>query len=198
MTTHIPDFSDPAGTFRLFCECLHKGVNEINHPYRFYYLGTIGLDNTPQIRTMILRGFDEAKRSIWFLTDIRSPKISEIRQNSTVSLLWYDNPSRVQVRATATATIHYQDKIAKDRWILSTATSRSIFAAEVAPSTPIEGIPKLTPEINADDDLAYSRFAVVDCVFSTLDVLILSIHGNQRAIIDQLDLPIPRLQRVQA
>lgn len=49
-------------------------------------------------------------------TDLRSPKVAEIRANPAVSLLFYDVPGKRQLRAKGRGVIHNQDGLTVERW----------------------------------------------------------------------------------
>lgn len=60
-------------------------------------IATLGLDNIPQNRTVLYKGFVDNKFS--FYTNYESDKAKELEKNPFVSLLfWWDEPLELQVR----------------------------------------------------------------------------------------------------
>ena len=93
---------------------LEKGVTERGHQFHLLVLGTIDKDNRPQNRNVVLRKVDMTNSLIRFHTDIRSNKIIDIKNNSSISLLGYDKVNKLQVRLTANAIVEESKAIRGD------------------------------------------------------------------------------------
>ena len=52
------------------------------HPFRFFYLATIGNDGRPSLRTVVLRDFDSETLFFSIFTDLRSKKVKELGQQN--------------------------------------------------------------------------------------------------------------------
>ena len=59
---------------------LKLGVKKAKHDYHTFVFSTIHNDK-PESRTVVLRALDKNKPQIWFHTDKRSQKISEIKKH---------------------------------------------------------------------------------------------------------------------
>ena len=68
-------------------EELNKGFTEKDHPFRFFTLGTVGLDKMARLRTVVLRNVAE-DLTLTFYTDKRSKKIIHINENHTLQNHW--------------------------------------------------------------------------------------------------------------
>jgi hypothetical protein len=152
------------------------------------YIATINED-VPEIRTVVLRKvlFDE--ESLIFHTDVRSPKIHQIKQNPYLSWLFYDAALRIQVRFKAMAEIHHQNELAQKQWDASRLESRKCYLVEPAPSAQIQKVWEGIPDI-AHQDLTeqlvsngYDNFAVVKTNLISCDWLFLNRRGHKRAVI---------------
>ena len=64
---------------------------------RFLQLATVGLDNTPRVRTVVFRGWTELFEMKIF-TDKRSLKISELELNDNLEICWLFIKSNCQFR----------------------------------------------------------------------------------------------------
>jgi len=160
---------------------LERAVGPQRSPFHLVSIATIGLDDYPHNRTVVVRKFLKDAREVWFHTDSRSDKVEELRKNARVQLHWYDPASRCQIRMKAKATVHHLDEIARTQWDLSLPMSRACYTTPWGPGSPIPGafpIAPLPPEPGDDSGLA--RFVVVRCVFDEVDWLILRASGHQR------------------
>lgn len=72
------------------------------------------------IRTVVLRKVNTAKKQLTFHTDIRSGKWKDLQQENNISWLFYDAQERVQIRLSGTAKLHHDDEIADEAWEAST------------------------------------------------------------------------------
>ena len=90
-------------------------------------LGTIDKDNKPQNRNVVLRKVDMANSLIRFHTDIRSNKIIDIKNNSSISLLGYDKANKLQIRLTANAIIEESKEVLSDVWTKMYPMSRECY-----------------------------------------------------------------------
>ena len=92
--------------FKEIKEELLKAPKEAGHPFRFFTLATVGLDQVARLRTVVLRHVSEDLK-LTFYTDRRSKKITHIKENKRVSLLMYHPTKMFQIKILGTAT--YKD-----------------------------------------------------------------------------------------
>ncbi|MBA4284060.1 MAG: hypothetical protein C0434_00825 [Xanthomonadaceae bacterium] len=166
---------------------IEAGGRSFRAPFHSGVLGSIGPDG-PNLRTVILRGADGAGRRIWCHTDIRSPKIAELSADPRVAWTFYDEPSRLQLRAWGRAVIHFGDDLARHRWQATVLNSRRIYHAVAPPSSisPVAtgGLPpelddaRWTPELSERGE---ANFAALETVISRLEALYLHHAGHRRA-----------------
>ena len=80
------------------------------HSSRFIQLATIGLDTFPRVRTVVFRGWSDSYE-LKILSDNRSPKFEEIKNNNKVEICWLFQKSKCQFRLRGKASIDYgQDR----------------------------------------------------------------------------------------
>ena len=108
----LADFTDANGTYEKASLWLHDGVSSSNHPFRLLTVATIGVDDLPNARLVVLRNFVQSTRTLEFHTDVRSPKVAQLRRNPHVCLLFYDPVVRFQLRIAATAQLYNNDDTA--------------------------------------------------------------------------------------
>lgn len=96
-------------------EDLLEAPKNYDHPFRLFTLATIGNDKVPRMRTLVLREVKE-DLSLIFYTDNRTKKIAQIKENNTVSLLFYDSSKMVQLVVEGSAMIITNETIINDIW----------------------------------------------------------------------------------
>lgn len=157
---------------------LSRGVADRRSAFRSPALATVGPDGRPQVRTVVLRGFDGAARLMTVHSDLRAAKIAALRANSNVALHVWDNGAQIQVRIDGTATISAGDELARAEWARLHAGSRAAYRSQPTPATPVED-PAAIPRV--DEDAAFAHFAVLRVRVEHLDWLHLAREGQRRA-----------------
>ncbi|MBC8049613.1 MAG: pyridoxamine 5'-phosphate oxidase family protein [Chitinophagales bacterium] len=143
-------------------------------------VATLGLDGFPKARTVIIRHFDKAARTVGFHTDKRSRKWLELQRNPHLALHGYDAGRKLQLRFQCDATLHYGDEIAHSAWKASRVMSRACYAQALAPGAAMETPDAASANAIADSD-AFENFAVVRAKFHCIEWLYLAAQGHRRA-----------------
>lgn len=193
----LTDFTDASRCAHRVFECLGKAAENPGHPFRAFAVATTDPAGAPELRTVILRGFDPASRELRFYTDSRSPKFDYLTRQRLAALLFYDPSTRLQVRTLTRVTVHHRDAESARVWSETRGENRIMYAELYAPGAEIPpdvetAHPAVPP---TDDPFAFDNFAVVSCVFDSLDVLELSPIGNRRAVLtwDEAGVRLTRL-----
>ena len=84
---------------------LIQGVKKRKSYFHNAVLGSIPYDNKPEIRTVVLRDFSQKNLNIKIHSDLRSKKIKELEKNKNISLLFYDEKKKIQIRIRGLANI---------------------------------------------------------------------------------------------
>ena len=166
---------------------LNHAVHASSAPWRLPSLATQAGDSLNQ-RTVVLRDVDGVRRLLIFHTDVRSGKVSDIRQHAEVSLLFYDPAIRVQVIARGTAAIHTDDDYADQLWSESAPASLKMYLGHLPPGSisarpdcnEPESVRGCVPE-QGEIQAGRCNFAVIVVSISELEWLQLSRDGNYRA-----------------
>lgn len=154
-------------------------------PFSFMQAATIGLDGSPKLRTVVLRRVERNSARIWFSTDLRSPKIAELRKDPRISMAGYDLAERVQIRMEGNAEIDADSTMRLMVWRDTARTTRQGFRSLLPPGTPLDA-PSCTQAIeptNADD--GFENFCLVVMQVTTIDWLDLSSSHQTRAMFHQ-------------
>tara|TARA_Y100001968_G_C19015278_1_gene552521 strand:- start:48 stop:596 length:549 start_codon:yes stop_codon:yes gene_type:complete len=92
---------------------------------RWLQLATIGLDNSPRVRTVVFRGWSTSYE-MKIYTDKRSQKYKELKLNNNVEICWFFSKAKSQFRFRGKSsieigkeTLHYWNQIneeSKSMW----------------------------------------------------------------------------------
>jgi hypothetical protein len=161
---------------------LEKGVTERGHQFHLLVLGTIDKDNRPQNRNVVLRKVDMTNSLIRFHTDIRSNKIIDIKNNSSISLLGYDKVNKLQVRLTANAIVEESKEALSDVWSKMYPMSRECYRVKDAPGKVVASRDEVLFEDEGNDKLnGFENFVIINCHISSIETLFLHSSGHVRA-----------------
>jgi pyridoxamine 5'-phosphate oxidase len=164
---------------------LTRGVNDRRHGFHHLTAATVALDGRPKARVVILRAVDPAARSIRFHTDSRSAKINELRVNPLISLNFYSETDRLQIRAEGRAVLHAQDETARAAWNASQRMSRKCYATKPPSGAALaERDGFRLPESDDEIEGGYANFVAVDVKIERLEWLFLRHEGHRRAAFD--------------
>lgn len=184
--TTLPDFYNDASkvlseAFRMLTEA----VCDRNAPFHTPAVSTNGGDGGPQVRTVVLRGFDAETRLLRFHTDIRSRKIVEIGRDERVAMLFQDPRAKVQLRVSGRARIHRADRIADDAWAGTRPAGRQCYRVTEGPGTVLPAPDGFAfADAGSDGDGGRDVFCVVAVGIETLDWYYLSHLGHRRLAFD--------------
>ncbi|MDZ7758066.1 pyridoxamine 5'-phosphate oxidase family protein [Rhodohalobacter sp.] len=118
-------------------EQVKEAVSGGGHSYRYVTLATVDKTNLPQQRTVVLRDFsDESEFTVY--TDSRSEKVSEMMENGSVSLLFYDDKKKLQLRVNGSASIIKAGDEYKRNWENRGSKSPHSYTSVIPPGTEIE------------------------------------------------------------
>ena len=115
---------------------LHKGISKKGHPFRYCTLATIGIENIPRQRTIVLRKVSDDLK-FTFYTDRRSKKIIHIRENNRVSILFYHPKKLLQIKVEGRASIITDKNILQQYWSGVQPNSRKDYTTNSAPGSSI-------------------------------------------------------------
>ncbi len=136
---------------------------------RFVQLATVGLDNTPRVRTVVFRGWSKSFQMKIF-TDKRSFKISELELNNNLEICWLFLKSKCQFRFRGRSIIDKSDD-RLNHWNEIDENTKSMW------SWPIPGgkylIRRNVKSIPVNDSLRADNFVLLKINISHVDQLLL-------------------------
>jgi len=139
-------------------------------------------------RIVVLRKSDQTNNLVQFHSDIRSDKISKLKNNKNASMLFYDKEEKIQVRLKVECTINHNNEITKESWSKTGHISRKCYLVDNGPGTesptPTSG---LKPELDnfeftmEQSEEGYKNFTVIQCKIQSIEWLYLAAKGHRRA-----------------
>lgn len=170
------ELTEPADILAAALDLITAAVDSAAAPFHTPAVATIGLDGSPTVRTVVLRRFDRDDRTLIFHTDIRSPKVEELRRDDRIMWHFYDAAARLQLRITGRATIHSNDAIADRQWNESRPQSRNCYFQAAGPTTVVKRFDQIGEPVKD----GRPHFAAVATKFTTIDRLLLHHAGHRR------------------
>lgn len=159
---------------------LRRGASPVRSPFTIWQLATLGLDGFPQLRSIVLREADESRRTLCFHTDLRSPKLAEIRADGRVAMLGLDPDRHLQLRLNGRANVVEDAARIGGMWSGARPHTLILYKTRHAPGTrlaqPEEG---RVPEQGSSD--GFENFALVEVVLERIEMLDLTPGQHRRA-----------------
>lgn len=161
---------------------LVRGKNDRRSAFHTPAIATIGADGVPQVRTVVLRGADQAQAQLRFHTDIRAGKVAEIGAEPKIGLHFYDKKSKIQLRVSGTAHCHTEGALKDHAWDGSKPMSRECYRVNHSPGSHVMAPDAWSiPQDPSDPDEGKENFVAVMVTIETMEWLYLARGGHRRA-----------------
>ena len=139
-------------------------------------LATVGIDGSPQARTIILRAADPVARTVAFHADRTSAKITELRRDPRATLVGWDADARLQLRLTTTIDVHLDDADADAFWASQPASALDVY--RVRP--PAGSVVASADDVGRADAPQRERFALLVARVASIEWLWLGKPAQRR------------------
>ena len=167
---------------------LNQGVEKRKSNFHTLVLATTNEQNRAEVRTVVLRSFSEKNMLIGIHSDIRANKIKELKRNNKVSLLFYDEEKKIQLRIRGEAKILDSHK---NSWDKLNNWSRRCYLTEISPGkyskNPTSGFPEkfsINQPKKIENEEGIKNFCLIQIYINQIEWLYLASIGNRRAIFD--------------
>ena len=169
---------------------LTRGTADRKSPLHTPTLATVGADGSPQTRIVVFRKFLPEERKLIFHTDLRSPKIEELRADRRVSWLLYHPGEKLQFRIAGEANIHEdaQDTLKLKQWQATRVFGRRCYMGEAPSRIAPEATSGMSAELESceptieESEIGFPNFAVISTKISLIDCLELHVKGHRRSL----------------
>ena len=142
-------------------------------------------------RIVVLRKSNQSNSVVQYHSDIRSDKISKLKNNKNAAMLFYDKEEKIQVRLKVECTVNHDNEITNKSWLKTGHMSRKCYLVDSGPGTeshnPTSG---LKPELDnfeftmEQSEVGYKNFTVIQCKIKSMEWLYLAAKGHRRAKFD--------------
>ena len=139
-------------------------------------------------RIIVLRKSNQSNNLLQFHSDIRSDKITKLKNNKNASMLFYDKGEKIQVRLKVECIVNHDNETTKESWSKTGHMSRKCYLVDNGPGTkssvPTSG---LKPELDnfeftiEQSEEGYKNFTVIQCKIKSIEWLYLAAKGHRRA-----------------
>ena len=160
---------------------LSEAVNDRHAALREIVFATTS-NGIANLRTVILRAFDENQLKVTIYTDARSAKVQEIKQNDQVSILAYDAANKCQLKLFGKARLHVQDSLTQLVWD-NLKGGKKAYNTLIAPG---EAVRSLDDAHTFRSDLVLDDFCVIQIELELIELLQLSGEEHIRVQFDLL------------
>lgn len=163
--------------WRSVLEQLNQAPDDPGHAFRYVNLATVTADNVPSQRTVVLREFDQEEHILTIFTDARSNKVRQIRNNDSISLLFYDHDEKLQLTIQGQASLITEGDKKMEYWYSSGSKGAHSYTSVKSPGEIIE-----TPDEAYDWNLDSAEyFCVIEIKAEHMEFLQLSGHRHLRS-----------------
>lgn len=155
---------------------LDRAAQDSAHEWRVLTLATVDV-NRADARSVVLREANENAKSLFFYTDLRSPKIAQLRLHPQATLLAWSRTLSWQLRLRVSLTLMDSGLEVASRWAqMKLSPSAQDYLAPLPPGTPI---PRRMPVQDTRE-----HFGVVRAQVEGIDWTELHGEGHRRARFD--------------
>jgi 3-hydroxyisobutyrate dehydrogenase len=142
----------------------------------------------------VLRKALPSLRELRFHTDTRSNKWKELAINNSISALFYDASSRIQLRIKGKAELYFNNDITAEAWTKTTLSSRRCYLTNESPSSfsaiPTSGLTEKIEQENftlEESEVGKEHFGIVTIHVESIEWLWLHHAGHRRAFFDYVN-----------
>ncbi|MCM5664077.1 pyridoxamine 5'-phosphate oxidase family protein [Galbibacter mesophilus] len=161
-------------------EALLAAKKDVKHPFRYFTMATIGINNSPRLRTVVLRDVKE-DLTISLFTDRRSKKVTHLKENNNVCLLFFNHNDMLQLKVDGKAFLEEDDKVLKKAWKKMKESGKKDYRSAQDPGSKVKD-----PEMIEYLDTSH-HFAIIHIIPSKIEYLELKKEQHVRALFSKED-----------
>lgn len=160
---------------------LNQAVTDPRHQWRRPVAATVDERGLPRARTLVLRGVDQQRKKLFFYTDHRSPKSSQLSNTPYAALVFFDPLLNWQLRIEADIRVLCSGPEVEKAWqdVRHRASAADYLSLD-APGSPLSNEERLPPGQHA--------LGIMEASVREMDWLELSRDGHVRALVSEADV----------
>ena len=134
MSDTVPYYEDFTEIKKKIWSMLDNAVKDRSSSFRIPVF-SCGIDGEVDGRIVVLRKSDQSNNLLQFHSDIRSDKISKLKNNKNASMLFYDKEEKIQVRLKVECEVNNQNSTTEESWKKTQHISRRCYLTDNPPGT---------------------------------------------------------------
>ena len=181
-------YDDLSGAVERSWRLLEQSIDDPTSPVRTPVLISVSADGLAQGRTVVLRAFNRQQRQLKIYTDVRSEKVAQLRTQPVCTLVAYQPNPMIQLRLKTNTVVNHNNEITREAWAVMPGPNRCNYLTDPDPGSisvqATDGRPVINAEsmpTHAENEIAYSHFAVIGFTINQLEWLYLPRRGHRRA-----------------
>jgi pyridoxamine 5'-phosphate oxidase len=181
--SHHPD--DLPAILAQCWQLLARGVTDRRFGFHHPTVANIDQQGRPRARVVILRASGDG--TLRFHTDVRSQKWRELAAKPAISMVFYDEDEKIQLRVDGVVKLHVDDERARAAWSSTQTMSKVCYGSLPGPGVVIESHDAFTlppPNDEVALSMGQASFGVVVVHVRTIEWLYLKVRNNRRALFD--------------
>ena len=155
---------------------LERSLDDRESDLRNVQLATLSPEGHPDLRTLVLRGFERASATAEMHTDARAGKARDIARAGQVTFLAWSPADHLQLRFRGSARLHRDDDVARARWDKLSPNARNTYGLRTVPGMPI---PDPEDQSHLPSEVQFRQFTVILISLTDIDILRLEPGGGQ-------------------
>jgi pyridoxamine 5'-phosphate oxidase len=158
--------------------CLAEGTADPGSIWHTPTLANVDALGIASQRSVVLRGWQSATRTLEIHTDIRSAKYEALRRNPKAALHGWDTARKIQLRLLGDVQLHVGDAVAQAAWHDLRPATRATYGILPGPGTPLQRAQDTT---QAEENAGFAVFCVIKMTVQELEWLHLEQGSQARA-----------------
>ncbi|QLE02959.1 pyridoxamine 5'-phosphate oxidase family protein [Galbibacter sp. BG1] len=161
--------------FQTAKSALIEATKDVKHPFRYFTMATIGINNSPRLRTVVLRNVKD-DLTISLFTDRRSKKVTHLKENNNVCLLFFNHNDMLQLKIDGKAFLEQDEKVLSKAWKKMKEASKNDYRTTQEPGSKVKD-PEMIEYLDTSN-----HFAIVHIIPSKIEYLELKKDKHVRAL----------------
>lgn len=162
---------------------LDLALRQPGNDFRNLQLATLSPGGRPDVRTVVLRGFDRSPPCLEIHSDARAGKVRDIGASRRVTVLAWSAAEQTQLRFEGEASLHRGDALARRRWDALSGKARRPYGLQAAAGAPV-GDPE--SQAHLPEAQRFEQFVVIRVALDRIDMLRLYPEGRQLRVTGRL------------
>lgn len=173
----------PDQALSLCWHLLQEGAQRRRNDFHLCTIAVQQPSSPPLIATVVNRHCDPNLGIIRFHTDHRKAQTQQIKINKNISMLFYSQRLKLQIRMQATTSLHHMDDLCAEVWSQSAPISKQCY---LPTETEQPSAASTTTDNPFNIHAGFQNFCIIENQIQIMDVLYLCVTGHRRICFEHL------------